>query len=211
MDRDRIDAALAVRLVAAQFPQWTHLPVAPVEVNGWDNRTFRLGGELTVRLPTAQGYVPSVHKEHTWLPRLAPRLPLPIPEPVALGAPGQGYPWPWSVRRWIDGHPATPDRIADLDTFARDLAGFPWHSVGSTRQAGPTRAPTASSAAPRSTSTTTRPVGPSPPSGPGWTGPARRTSGTPPSRRRGPDRRSGSTATSPPATSWSTTAARSPQ
>ncbi len=120
----QIDAALAARLVAEQFPQWAGLPVVPVAEGGWDNRTFRLGDALTVRLPTAEWYVPAVAKEHTWLPRLAPHLPLPIPEPVALGSPGAGYPWPWSVRRWIEGRPGADDRIADPVAFAGDLARF---------------------------------------------------------------------------------------
>lgn len=124
MHRDRIDAALAARLVAAQFPRWAALPVVPVEVDGWDNRTFRLGDTMTVRLPTAEGYVQSVEKEQTWLPRLAPSLPLPIPVPLAVGARTDEYPWSWSVRRWVDGRIAIRDRIADLPTFARDLACF---------------------------------------------------------------------------------------
>jgi aminoglycoside phosphotransferase (APT) family kinase protein len=124
MHRDRIDARLAARLVAAQFPEWAGLPVVPVEVDGWDNRTFRLGQTMTVRLPSAESYVQSVAKEHTWLPRLAPHLPLPIPVPLAMGAPTDEYPWPWSVRRWIDGHVATAERIGDVVGFARDLTDF---------------------------------------------------------------------------------------
>lgn len=124
MHRDAIDTALAAQLVAAQFPEWAGLPVVPVDQPGWDNRTFRLGDAMSVRLPSAAAYVPSVEKEHTWLPRLAPQLPLPIPVPLALGAPGGGYPWPWSVRRWIDGRPSSRERIRDLVAFARDLAGF---------------------------------------------------------------------------------------
>jgi hypothetical protein len=48
-----ITPALVSRLLAAQFPQWAHLPVAPIELDGWDNTTFRLGDELSVRLPSA--------------------------------------------------------------------------------------------------------------------------------------------------------------
>ena len=103
--RAGIDAGLVGRLVADQFPQWRDLPVVPVEADGWDNRTYRLGSGLSVRLPTADSYVPAVEKEQRWLPVLAPQLPLPVPEPVALGAPSPDFPRPWSVRRWIEGTP----------------------------------------------------------------------------------------------------------
>jgi aminoglycoside phosphotransferase (APT) family kinase protein len=119
-----IDAALARRLVAAQFPQWADLPLAPVELDGWDNRTFRLGSELSVRLPSGDRYALQVDKEQTWLPRLAPHLPLPIPQPVGRGAPGAGYPYPWSVHRWLEGSPASAGAIADPVALARELAGF---------------------------------------------------------------------------------------
>ncbi len=79
---------------------------------------------MSVRLPSAAGYAAQVEKEHRWLPRLAPLLPLAIPEPLALGAPGEGYPWPWSVYRWLDGAPAWPGQVADMPGFARDVAGF---------------------------------------------------------------------------------------
>ncbi len=124
IDRDDIDTALVRRLAAAQFPQWADLPVKPVAVSGWDNRTFHLGDELSVRLPSAEGYVAQVAKEHRWLPVLAPQLPLPIPVPVAMGAPTSEYPWPWSIYRWLPGETATLERVADLDRFAVDLARF---------------------------------------------------------------------------------------
>jgi aminoglycoside phosphotransferase (APT) family kinase protein len=119
-----IDVPLVRTLIAAQFPQWAGLPVRPVELSGWDNRTFRLGDELSVRLPSAAGYVPAVQKEQRWLPYLAPRLPLPIPVPVGQGVPDAGYPFPWSVYRWIEGTPVSSGRIADPVRFATDLAGF---------------------------------------------------------------------------------------
>jgi aminoglycoside phosphotransferase (APT) family kinase protein len=122
--RAGIDAAQVKRLIAAQFPQWSDLPVTPVAVDGWDNRTYRLGDDLTARLPTAAGYVPAVAKENEWLPRLAPALPVAVPAILAMGAPGEGYPFPWSVRGWLPGEPVDPDRIDDLSGFAVSVAGF---------------------------------------------------------------------------------------
>ncbi|MEU4448166.1 aminoglycoside phosphotransferase family protein [Actinosynnema sp. NPDC050801] len=122
--RAGIDAGLVRRLLASQFPRWADLPVTPVEVDGWDNRTYRLGDDLTVRLPTAEGYAPAVTKEHRWLPVLARSLPVPVPVPLALGVPGEGYPFHWSVRRWLDGSTASPDRIEDMAAFAVSIAEF---------------------------------------------------------------------------------------
>jgi aminoglycoside phosphotransferase (APT) family kinase protein len=79
---------------------------------------------MSVRLPSAEGYVAQVEKEHRFLPRLAPLLPLPIPVPLAKGIPGNGYPWPWSVYRWLEGENASLERIADLSEFAISLAEF---------------------------------------------------------------------------------------
>ena len=122
--RAGIDAALVRRLIAQQFPQWAELPVTPVKIDGWDNRTYRLGPELTARLPTHASYVAAVDKEHRWLPVLAPALPVAIPEAVAKGAPGEGYPYPWAIRRWISGETASLSTVPDLDEFARSIAAF---------------------------------------------------------------------------------------
>ncbi|MDT4989977.1 MAG: hypothetical protein QOI74_4071 [Micromonosporaceae bacterium] len=122
--RLHVDATLARRLVAAQFPQWADLPIRPVATSGWDNQTFHLGSTMSVRLPSAAEYALAVDKEHRWLPVLAPCLPLPIPVPLAKGVPGEGYPLPWSVYGWIDGETASADTIDDLTGFAVALAGF---------------------------------------------------------------------------------------
>ena len=123
-DRVDIDVALVGLLVAEQFPQWVDLPVRPVEFGGWDNRTFHLGSDKTVRLPSAARYAEQVDKEHRWLPKLAPHLPLPIPIPLTKGAPAHGYPWGWSVYRWLEGETAIVGRIADLRQLAIALAWF---------------------------------------------------------------------------------------
>jgi aminoglycoside phosphotransferase (APT) family kinase protein len=118
------DVALVGRLLAAQFPQWADLPVEPVRSAGTDNALYRLGDDMAVRLPRIQSATGQVDKEHRWLPRLAPLLPLAIPVPLAKGTPGEGYPWRWSVYRWLEGETATIGRIADPRQAARDLAHF---------------------------------------------------------------------------------------
>ncbi|MFD6624406.1 aminoglycoside phosphotransferase family protein [Streptomyces diastaticus] len=109
-------------LIAEQFPEWSDLPVTPVDPQGWDNRTFRLGDELAARLPSGESYVAAVEKEDRYLPLLARHLPLAVPEVVATARPGSGYPFPWSVRRWLPGNTVTPD--IDRGALASDLGGF---------------------------------------------------------------------------------------
>ncbi|MDQ0574239.1 aminoglycoside phosphotransferase family protein [Agromyces albus] len=119
-----IDVELVTALVADQFPQWSHLPITQVLPGGWDNRTFRLGDELSVRLPSTEGYVLQVEKEQRWLPILAPQLRVPVPEPVGIGQASERFPFPWSVYRWLPGHAASADLIAHDATFAADLGDF---------------------------------------------------------------------------------------
>lgn len=122
--RVHINIPLVHRLVATQFPHWAHLPIKPVEFGGWDNRTFHLGEQMSVRLPSDAEYAPSVEKEQKWLPKLAPLLPFPIPTPLALGNPTEEYPWHWSIYQWLDGEAASKGHINDLSQFATDLAKF---------------------------------------------------------------------------------------
>jgi len=124
VDEADIDVSLVRRLVAMQFPQWADLPIRPVKFGGHDNRTFHLGDHMTVRLPSAARYAEQVEKEHRWLPKLAPFLPLPIPIPLAMGIPDYGYPWHWSIYKWIEGENATVENIIDLRQFAIALARF---------------------------------------------------------------------------------------
>ena len=53
MERADITPGLVTCLLASQFPQWADLPVLAVELEGWDNVTFRLGDDMSVRLPSA--------------------------------------------------------------------------------------------------------------------------------------------------------------
>ncbi len=97
-----IDTALVYSLLKAQHPDLAHLPIHPVDA-GWDNAMFRLGDQLSVRLPRRKAAATLIENEQTWLPLLADQLPIPVPTPYRLGKPAQGYPWRWSVLPWLAG------------------------------------------------------------------------------------------------------------
>lgn len=92
--------------------------------NGWDNAIFRLGDQLTVRLPRRSLSAALVEHEQRWLPDLAGRLPLPIPAPVRCGRPGAGFPWPWSVCPWLHGTIAERTPPDDPMIAAEALGAF---------------------------------------------------------------------------------------
>ena len=119
-----INEDLVGQLIASQFSKWANLPLKPVEVSGWDNRTFRLGNDMSVRLPSEAWYVAQVEKEQYWLPKLAPFLPVQIPIPLALGYPDKNYPWHWSIYKWLEGENASIENIKNLHEFAISLAQF---------------------------------------------------------------------------------------
>jgi len=122
----QIDETLVMQLIAEQFPQWSKFPIKAVKLSGHDNRTFHLGKEMLVRLPSAEGYAAQVQKEQKWLPRLMPYLSIQIPEPITMGRPSKYYPWNWSVYHWIDGKSAnTPSLVKpNLNEIALGLATF---------------------------------------------------------------------------------------
>lgn len=123
-DEIEIDEALVRSLLADQFPDWARLGVRRRDPWGTDNALFRLGERLCVRLPRTPASAGQVEKDHTWLPRLAPRVPLALPELLALGGPAAGYPFSWGVYRWLEGEPACFELLADPVAQARSLAGF---------------------------------------------------------------------------------------
>jgi aminoglycoside phosphotransferase (APT) family kinase protein len=118
------DADLVRRLLEQQHPRWRDLAIERVPSAGTDNAIYRLGDELAVRLPRIDWAVENVAKEQTWLPRLAPHLPLAVPLPVAAGEATDEFPYPWGVVQWLPGEMASLDRLDDPIQAALDLAAF---------------------------------------------------------------------------------------
>jgi aminoglycoside phosphotransferase (APT) family kinase protein len=131
-----ITETLARRLVDTQFPQWAGLPLRRVQPDGTDHAIFRLGDELSARLPRVGGSESSDSKQLEWLPKLAPVLPVEIPVPVAQGHPAEDYPWRWEIHTWVEGEMLPVEQI-DAVQAARDLAGL----VGALSEIDPAGAP----------------------------------------------------------------------
>ncbi len=114
-DEVDVDEALVRQLVAEQFPDWADLPLERAG-DGTVNVIYRLGHELSLRLPRRYGPEERDDREERILAALASQLPVEIPRLVAHGRPGAGYPWFWSVHTWLDG--ALPDGWLPADEVA---------------------------------------------------------------------------------------------
>jgi aminoglycoside phosphotransferase (APT) family kinase protein len=119
----RIDAALVSRLLAEQCPHHSD-PHVEDFAHGWDNELFALGPDLLVRLPRRQAAAALIEHEVTFLPRLAPQLPVPVPVPIFAGRPAAGYPWPWTVVPRLPGRSAADVPVPARAAAAQGLAAF---------------------------------------------------------------------------------------
>ena len=117
---------LAHNLIAEQFPEYADLPITDVEKQGHDNRTYRLGEHMLIRMPTAADYALKVPKEQELLPGLAKRLSVNIPAPIKRGKTSTDYPYPFSIYRWLSGKSINLLTLTDQDKeqLAFDLAKF---------------------------------------------------------------------------------------
>jgi aminoglycoside phosphotransferase (APT) family kinase protein len=126
-DEIPIEAEMVRGLVGRAMPALADAPVRRLASSGSTNALYLLGDELLVRLPRQPGGSTTISKEATWLPVLAPLLPVSVPDVVAVFEPDRGYPERWSVVRWIDGaHPEVVDPDTSVDArregLAQDLA-----------------------------------------------------------------------------------------
>ncbi len=117
---------LARKLIAKQFPEYADLPITDVEKQGHDNRTYRLGEHMLIRMPTTADYALKVPKEQELLAQLAKRLSISIPAPIKMGNPSADYPYPFSIYKWLPGKSINLLMLTDLEKeqLAYDLANF---------------------------------------------------------------------------------------
>lgn len=126
MSNIAITPSLAKSLINLQFSQYSNLPIIPVKRQGHDNRTFHLGNDMLIRMPSGEDYASKVEIEQKWLPKLSPNISLMIPKPIHMGEPSKDYPYHWSIYEWCEGESLnliSKDTL-NLEEIAKDLANF---------------------------------------------------------------------------------------
>jgi aminoglycoside phosphotransferase (APT) family kinase protein len=119
-----VDVALVRSLLAQQFPHLAERPLEAVRFAGTDNAIYRLGEDLSVRLPRRERTVATLRKELEWLPRIARALPLRVPSPVYHGKPSPAFPFDWAIYTWVPGISASEASLRNVRDAARAIAAF---------------------------------------------------------------------------------------
>ena len=120
-DEHEIDEMLVGALLADQFPAWAELPLARAG-DGTVNVIYRLGDDLSVRLPRRGGDWASHERETAILAAVAESVPFDVPRVVGAGEPGHGYPWVWSIHTWLHGRlPDEPIALEELVALVGSL------------------------------------------------------------------------------------------
>ena len=107
-----INPNLIRQLLQAQHSDLADLPLEYMS-EGWDNTMFRLGDEMTVRLPRRAKAEQLLKNEQDWLPIIAKGFPIDTPIPIRNGQPTHFYPWHWSVLPWLKGETANRQQPDD--------------------------------------------------------------------------------------------------
>ncbi|MER5336580.1 aminoglycoside phosphotransferase family protein [Micromonospora sp. NPDC002717] len=120
--RIEADDELVRRLLRSQAPQLAEMPLKRLATAGVNNTIYRLGDDLTVRLPQTAWCADHIRKEQRWLPALGEHVTLRIPTLVHACEPGGDFPWHWSIYGWLDGDEAVHTPVTDEHAMARQLA-----------------------------------------------------------------------------------------
>ncbi|WP_062389708.1 phosphotransferase [Demequina iriomotensis] len=127
-----ISPGLARALVDRQLPGLAHLEVGE-RFDGWDMVVYRLGEDLSLRLPRVEAAVGSLAREADLLGTVGAGWTFPHPRIAASGVGQHGYPWPWAVVSWLPGRAAD---AAPLDASSGVALGRAFAQVHAPAGAG---------------------------------------------------------------------------
>lgn len=120
-----IEPPLALQLIKEQFPKLEPEKIRLLGV-GWDNTAFVINEDLIFRFPRREFALPLLEAEWSFLPKLAPQLPVPIPVPKWKGTPTSQFPWPFIGYRMLPGFTACYAKLSENErtSLAEPIAHF---------------------------------------------------------------------------------------
>jgi aminoglycoside phosphotransferase (APT) family kinase protein len=116
-----VDEQLARELIGEQFPEIEQRSLRLLG-QGWDNTMWLVDEQWAFRFPRRQMVIPGLENEMSYLPILAPLLPLQVPEPTLLGQPTESFGWPFYGAPFLPGCELAESA---LDDEARIALGRP--------------------------------------------------------------------------------------
>ncbi|WP_062518490.1 phosphotransferase [Demequina gelatinilytica] len=122
-----ISPELARALVDRQLPGLAHLEIGE-RFDGWDMVVYRLGEDLSLRLPRVESAVGSLARETHLLGTVGAAWDFPHPRIVESGVGQDGYPWPWALVSWLPGRAADATPLDASSGTALGLAFAQIHS-----------------------------------------------------------------------------------
>lgn len=120
-----IEPPLALLLIKEQFPN-LHAERIRLFGVGWDNTAFIVNEDLIFRFPRREFALPLLETEWSFLPKLAPQLPVPIPVPKWKGDPTSRFPWPFIGYQMLPGFTACYANLSEQEraALAKPIACF---------------------------------------------------------------------------------------
>lgn len=120
-----------ITMVHQQYPESRSLSLDETDLGGTQNRIFRLGEDLYLRLPRMAGDT-QILTETKWMEYIRPYVPVKVPVPVFVGMPTNTYPAVWAIYQWLEGETiySLPDKVQtqlaeDLSSFIHSLHALP--------------------------------------------------------------------------------------
>lgn len=119
-----LSESLIRHLLDRHAPDLAGLPLRLLDHHGTETFGIRVGAAHLLRLPRDPAAAPALRVAATWLPALAPHLPLQVPEVIAQGTMDTDPPTQWALHRWLPGQDAASIDPEDPRDTADRLAGF---------------------------------------------------------------------------------------
>ncbi len=120
-DEQLLDLAEIAEILGTANKRWKTLSLEPLGA-GTDNRMYRLGPDMVLRIPRTSSSALQLHKETRWVGKVTKGLPLRSPRLICAIPATSNNRDTWALYDWIPGEPGTRDPRLNSRANALTLA-----------------------------------------------------------------------------------------